>query len=93
VFRNGRLNREAFAGHVEAAGEGDLEGALHVWVECTVGGHVLLEFDRIDEYFCWEVSSSSKRPRRLPNLCKQPASGSFISQVIFSRFTVHRFRV
>ena len=37
--------------HVEAAGEGDLEGALHVWVKCTVGGHVLLDFDRIDEYF------------------------------------------
>ena len=51
MLRNGRLNREAFAGHVEPAGKVDLEEALHVWVECAVGGHVLLQFHRIDEYF------------------------------------------
>jgi len=45
------FNREAFVDHVEAAGEGDLEGALHVWVKCTVGEHVLLVFGRMDEYF------------------------------------------
>jgi len=33
------------------AGKGDLEGAQCVWAEYTVGGHVPLEFDRMDEYF------------------------------------------